>query len=201
MENGSEDSGIDFIAAILSPIGIFFLGCAFALALNELPGNFHSQNLYYVVASGGVILALFTYLINRQRENKQRQKELIQRQNEIYRAIDDKYFSYLQHCMANPELDVYDIPNLKIPYDPGKEADKKKELIAYTMLISLMEIAFIEYLAAPKSIKDNQEWAWHEYIKRFAGRENFKWAWNTWNENESFLFDKRFVAYMEELMK
>ena len=89
-------------------------------------------------------------------------KEQRDREHGTYDALDDKYIEFQRMCMEYPRLDVWDIPNGNALV--LKEDEKKQELIAFTLLFSIFERAFLMYSDASSATKRDQWTGWHEYI-------------------------------------
>jgi hypothetical protein len=181
-------------------VGIIPLNCI----PGQIPTSWTMQNIYYFVASIAAITATSFYAYNVLKDRKLEIEKQEKRQNDIYDSIDNKYMEYLQLCLENIELDVYDIPDEKI------EGINKKEIVAYTMLITIFERAFLEYKAymptveVPKNLRelrDNQWPGWEEYILRFTGRPNFQKSYKIWIKEGVLTYDFRFDAYMKKKMK
>ena len=104
--------------------------------------------------------------------------------------------AFLRVCLERPYLDVFDIaddaPALLTP------EQKKEELIAFTILFSVFERAYLTYCRHPQSSQSRQsQWpGWEAFIRTYARRSNFR---------EAFLksgntFDERFEKYMNSLL-
>lgn len=156
------------------------------------------QNSFYLFGMVGVIMATSTFVWN---VFKDRNQKL----NQIYDSLDDKYLEYLKWCFENVDLDVYDISNNKVGHNQNTlytPSDVKKELIAFTVLLNIFERAFLAYNdpGVPEDIKDRQWSGWHEYIKAFADRENFKKAIETLYSGSFGSYDKKFEKYLRDVI-
>jgi hypothetical protein len=132
----------------------------------------------------GVPIAISLFYVEKRRERRDR----IQRIHETPNAL---YVDYLKLCLDHPELDIFD---LKSPSRPSPDS-KKKEWIAFTMLVSMMETAFLLYREHPNQTKNSQWPGWEEYIQRWMSRQNFSSAWVKLSPQ----FDSHFVAYVNNL--
>lgn len=70
---------------------------------------------------------------------------------------------------------------------------KKQELIAFTILISVFERAYLMYHDQSTVIKERQWLGWEEYIESYCKRDNFRNSWHISGEE----FDSEFQAYMK----
>ena len=125
------------------------------------------ETIYYVLAIIGVPVAIYQYF-------SVKKKESLDREYGTYDALDEKYLEYQDLCLKYTYLDIFDIPDAR----PGilNEIQKKEELIAFTMLISILERAYLMCHKQP-GVKIKQWSGWKEYIIAFCGRANFRIAW------------------------
>ena len=136
-----------------------------------------------IVVLGGVPFGLYKYVDAVKKEQRDRE-------HGTYNALDEKYIMYQEVCLKNPKLDIFDIPDAQ-PASLNPE-EKKKEVIAFTILMSIFERSFLMYSDKSDSIKEQQWQGWEEYITKFASRDNFKKAWEISGET----FDTRFEEFM-----
>lgn len=125
---------------------------------------------------------------------KQRYKEL-EKEYLTYNALDEKYIEFQKLCLDHPYLDVFDIKDAN-PKQLNPQ-QQKEELIAFTMLFSIFERAFIMYEKQDPEIREEQWRGWDEYIHAYCKRKNFVAAWKI----SGSTFDERFAKYMEKIMK
>ena len=87
-------------------------------------------------------------------------------------------------------LDVWDLPNSS---DVELESEEKKqELIAFTLLFSIFERAFLMH-----NDMSSEQWnGWCEYITDYSKRSNFRNAWL----KSGGTFDSRFEEFMGKLV-
>jgi hypothetical protein len=124
-----------------------------------------------------------------------RQYKEIEKEYGTYNALDEKFIEFQKLCLAYPYLDIFDVRD---PDPEQLDKDKKKEeLIAFTMLFSIFERAFIMYRNQDNEIKRQQWTGWDDYIKSFCKRKNFRDAW----EKSGTTFDVKFTEYMNEILK
>jgi len=123
-----------------------------------------------------------------------KRKEQLDREYGTYDALDQKYLEFQRLCLEYPYLDVFDIPDAK-PVKLNKQ-QKKEELIAFTMLFSIFERAYLMYYDQSTEIKKKQWSGWKEYIIKYCNRENFRRAWKISGNT----FDADFQMFMQELI-
>ena len=139
----------------------------------------------YVTVIVSLPLALHQY-------KKITKKEQLDREYGTYNALDEKYMEFLQLCHDNPRLDIFDIPD-----ETRRELDseeEKKELIAFTMLFSIFERAYLMYHDQSGDVRKRQWSGWNEYIHAYCRRENFRAAWKVSGET----FDLGYQNFMAE---
>lgn len=120
-----------------------------------------------------VVIVTFCLGIIQYRENSKNEQR--EREERAYDEVDDKYLEFLQICMANPSLDIFDIED-KEKHNLSLE-DKKKELIAFAYLLSVFERAYLSLSEGQDDEFKNNHWAgWEAYIKHYCCRKNFRHA-------------------------
>ena len=145
------------------------------------------EALSYIVILLGVPTGLVQYF-------QAVKKEQLDREYGTYNALDEKFLEFQNLCLAHPYLDIFDLPD-KVPITLSP-AQHKEELIAFTMLFSIFERAFLMYCDQAAPIKQRQWMGWDEYIQSYCKRGNFKLAWQTCGGT----FDKDFEKYMTKFM-
>lgn len=105
--------------------------------------------------------------------------------------MDEKYLEYQDLCIRYPYLDIFDVPDSH-PIELN-EKQKKEELIAFTMLISIFERAFLMYHDQSSDLKSKQWSGWNEYIKSYCERKNFRIAWKICGSS----FDSDFQEFVK----
>lgn len=144
--------------------------------------------LSYVTVALGFPAAIYQYRLSKLREQADREYG-------TYNALDEKYLEFQARCFEHPELDIFDIPD-ENPKPLGEE-QRKQELVAFTMLISVFERAFLMYHDQSNKVKAAQWTGWDEYIRSYCARDNFRNAWEVSGET----FDRNFENYVEEIME
>jgi len=113
---------------------------------------------------------------------------------QIYNWLEDSYMGFLKFCYENPEMDIFDIADEKFA-----SVKEKKEMIAFAMVLSLHERAFLTLRLHP-DLKDQWDHCWEPYIKRFVTRKGFKEKFARLYNNNEMEFDARFEDYMADIM-
>jgi len=142
--------------------------------------------LNYLVIIIGVPGTIYEYI-------RVKKKEQLDKAYETYNALDEKYLEFLNICLEYPELDIFDIPDVN-PMELN-EQQKKKEIIAFTILISIFERAYLMYYNQSSEIKKKQWSGWDNYIRASIKRENFKSALKITGEQ----FDSDFHKYITQM--
>jgi hypothetical protein len=138
----------------------------------------------YVVVVLGVPTGIFQYVRAKRREREDRERQ-------VFDAISASYIEFQHLCLERPHLDVFDIPDERpAPLTPLQE---KEELIAFGVLFSIFERAYLYYADHPTPITSGQWREWDTHIRGYFRRANFRRAWRQGQSS----YDPRFVAYME----
>lgn len=145
-----------------------------------------SMTASIIVALGGPA-ALFQYL-------RTTKNEKLVIENAAYDSTDQAFRDFQRLCLENPKLDIFDVPDKNPEPLTPEELEKKKEVIAFTMLFSVFERAYFTYDTFDSLTVSRQWEAWQEYIKGFCERPNFIHAWKASGKT----FDPKFQEYMKE---
>ena len=143
------------------------------------------EALSYLTVIVSLPLALYQY-------RKITTKEQADREYGTYNALDEKYLEFLEMCYHNPRLDIFDIVD-GTPHTLD-QLEKKQELVAFTMLFSIFERAFLMYHDQSDRVRTRQWTGWHEYIQQYCKRANFRNAWSI----SGSTFDSGFQAFMQK---
>ena len=122
-------------------------------------------------------------------------KEARDREYGTYNALDDKYLAFQHICLEHPRLDIGDIPLAAPPILTAEE--QTQEVIAFTVLCSVFERAFLMYQDQRFSVRIRQWLGWHEYIEGYCRRTNFREAWSITGKT----FDVRFQDFMQGMLR
>ena len=133
----------------------------------------------------GIPVAIGVYYFNKRRER-------LDREYGTYNALDERYISYLELCLQHPDLDVADTPKPNMPVLSTDQEHKQR--ILFTILVSIMERAFLMYSDKSDRIRSEQWDGWSDYIRDWCSRPNFANAL----PGISNQFDKRFCRELEK---
>lgn len=137
----------------------------------------------YLVVVLGVPTGLYQYVMAKRREREDRELR-------IFDAVNASYLEFQRLCLEFPHLDVFDIP------DDAPAAltplQVKEELVAFSVLFSIFERAYLLYADHPTRITEGQWQGWHAHICGYFRRANFRRAWSLGASS----YDPRFNAYM-----
>jgi hypothetical protein len=142
-----------------------------------------------VVAVIGIPVSVFMFF-------RDRRLERLARERDAYNALDASYGDYLKVCLVYPDLDVFDVPLEK--RKKLNATEKRQETILLTLLIEMFERAYIMYDGHARKIRRDQWLGWERYMLAWAGRKNFRRAWEEVGADE---FDTRFFEYINGLIK
>jgi hypothetical protein len=133
----------------------------------------------------GIPVAIIVYGLTKRRER-------LDREYATYDALDAQYIEYLELCLEHPELDVADVP----VENDGPEA--RKELLVFSILLSMMERAFLMYGEKSARIRREQwEKGWAAYIDDWCTRPKFMAAATKLVRQ----YDERFSKYLLDCLK
>jgi hypothetical protein len=143
-----------------------------------------AQIVYYIALSIAGPLALVAYLTTRRKDRQEREYE-------TYDELDTKFFEYQKLALQYYDLDMLDIPN----NDPSLAFDKKRkqELVAFSILFSLFERAFLMFNSQADKFKKKQWSGWKYFLNDFIRRESIRSAWQLSKET----YDTDFQAFMD----
>ncbi|MCA9872611.1 MAG: hypothetical protein KC441_03130 [Anaerolineales bacterium] len=137
-----------------------------------------------VAAILGIPAAIFLFVNEKQKERREREYG-------TYDALDDKYIAYLQLCMENPELDLYDLPLAQnVELSPQQ---KIRQYAMFEILLSIFERAFLMYRDQSNKTKQRQWSGWDAYIHDYGRRETFRRLWQLRGTE----YDVDFIAYID----
>jgi hypothetical protein len=139
--------------------------------------------IYYLSVVLGVPIGLYQYIQAKRREREDRE-------HRVFDAVSASYLEFQQLCLDHPYLDVFDIPD-EHPVELTP-LQAKEELVAFSVLFSIFERAYLLYADHPTRITEGQWKGWHSHICGYFRRANFQRAWNQGASS----YDPRFNAYM-----
>ena len=115
----------------------------------------------------------------------------------IYDELNDRFFEYQKIALEYYDLDILDVPN----NDPSLAFDKKRkqEMVAYAMLFSLFERAFLMFHQQEDPFRLRQWSGWKHYLNDFIRRETVRTAWLISRETYDTDFQKFMDAKIAEI--
>jgi hypothetical protein len=143
-----------------------------------------AQITYYLALSIAGPLALIVYLVERKANREERE-------HKTYDQLDNRFFEYQKLALEYYDLDILDVPNS----DPSLSFDKKRkqEMVAYAILFSLFERAFLMFSHQGKEFRLRQWSGWKYFLNDFLRRESVRNAWHLSKQT----YDTDFQAFME----
>jgi hypothetical protein len=135
----------------------------------------------------GIPVGIALYGINKR-------KERLEREYGTYNALDEKYIDYLTLCVSHPYLDVADIPHAQ-PKELNPE-QRHLELVMFSILISILERAYLMYQDKSGGVRKAQWKGWDSYVRDWCRRKNFAAAVPLLKQQ----FDENFCLYLEEIV-
>jgi hypothetical protein len=143
-----------------------------------------AQIIYYIAMSIAGPLAVIVYL-------KTRKTDRLEREYKTYDELDSKFFEYQKLALQYYDLDMLDIPN----NDPSVGFDKKRkqELVAFSILFSLFERAFLMFKSQTDKFQKKQWSGWKYFLNDFIRRDNIRTAWQLSKET----YDTEFQTFMD----
>jgi len=143
-----------------------------------------TQIIYYLSLSIAGVLAFLEYFKAKKREREAAEYK-------IYDELDNHFFEYQKIALEYYDLDILDVPN----NDPSLSFDKKRkqEMVAYSMLFSLFERAFLMFSHQGDSFLTRQWSGWKHFLNDFIRRESVRTAWKL----SKATYDTDFQAFMD----
>ncbi len=143
-----------------------------------------AQIVYYVALSVAGPLALIEYL-------KARKVDRLATEYKIYDELDNRFFEYQKLALEYYDLDILDVPN----NDPSLAFDKKRkqEMVAYAILFSLFERAYLMFSHQEEAFQQRQWSGWKHFLNDFLRRESVRTAWQL----SKGTYDTDFQAFMD----
>ena len=139
----------------------------------------------YVVTVIGLPLAIAVFLFEQRKERENEEEE-------VYQLLSDSYQDFLKVALENPDLRLFSdevTPSLD-------DQQKERQLINFTMLVSLFERAYLLLYEESMSPKQARRWnSWEDYIREWCNKPHFRSALPQLLHGE----DPSFVRYVEQL--
>src|SRR6478735_7368701 len=127
-----------------------------------------AQILYYLTLSIAGPLALVEYF-------KAKKRDRLANEYKIYDELNNRFFEYQKIALEYYDLDILDVPN----DDPSLSFDKKRkqEMVAYAILFSLFERAYLMFSNQGDTFRQRQWLGWKHFLNDFLRRESVRTAW------------------------
>jgi hypothetical protein len=158
-----------------------------------------SEKLVPLATLVSVLLAVTLFIQGQRKEMAERSRQAtLERETRIrdaYTSLDDKYIDYVKLCLANPDLDVYDMPRATPAAATAEQV--RRESMMLSILDSVLERAYLMYNNPNDEFERNQWTAWSAYMTSWAGRANFRSEWM----RDRLQFDPRFATYLDALLR
>ncbi len=144
-----------------------------------------AQILYYLTLSIAGPLALIEYF-------KAKKRDRLANEYKIYDELNNRFFEYQKIALEYYDLDILDVPN----DDPSLSFDKKRkqEMVAYSILFSLFERAYLMFSLQDEQFQLRQWSGWKHFLNDFIRRENVRTAWQL----SKGTYDTKFQQFMDE---
>jgi hypothetical protein len=142
------------------------------------------QIIYYIAMSIAGPLAIIAYI-------KVKKTERLEKEYQTYDELDNRFFEYQKLALEYYDLDILDVPN----NDPSLAFDKKRkqEMVAYSILFSLFERAYLMFSNQADKFRLRQWSGWKHFLNDFLRRENVRSAW----ELSKTTYDTEFQLFMD----
>ena len=142
------------------------------------------QIIYYIAMSIAGPLAVIAYL-------QVQKAERLAKEYQTYDELDNRFFEYQKLALEYYDLDILDVPN----NDPSLAFDKKRkqEMVAYAILFSLFERAYLMFSNQADKFRQRQWSGWKHFLNDFLRRENVRTAW----ELSKNTYDTDFQSFMD----
>ena len=139
----------------------------------------------YVVTVIGLPLAIAVFFFEQRKERENEEEE-------VYQLLSDNYQDFLKVALENPDLRLFSEETTLSLNDEQKE----RQLIIFTMLLSLFERAYLLLYEDAMSPKQARRWnSWEDYILEWCRKPDFRSSLPQLLRGE----DPSFVRYLEQL--
>ena len=141
--------------------------------------------LSYVVTVVGLPLAIFVFLYEQRKERENEDEE-------VYQLVSDNYQDFLKIALEHPDLRLFSAEVVEGLSDEQKE----RQLIIFTMLISLFERAYLLMYETNMSPKQARRWnSWEDFMIEWCRKPHFRALLPQLLHGE----DPGFVRYVEKI--
>src|ERR1043166_2305124 len=149
------------------------------------------QIIYYIAMSIAGPLAVIAYI-------KAKNTERLEKEYQTYDELDNRFFEYQKLALEYYDLDILDVPN----NDPSLAFDKKRkqEMVAYSILFSLFERAYLMFSSQADTFRQRQWSGWKHFLNEFLRRESVRTAWelskNTYDTDFQMFMDRKIATVL-----
>jgi hypothetical protein len=141
--------------------------------------------LSYVVTVVGLPLAILVFLYEQRKERENEDEE-------VYQQVSDNYQDFLRIALEHPDLKLFSAEEVSNLSDEQKE----RQLIIFTMLMSLFERAYLLMYDDHMSPKQARRWnSWEDFIFEWCRKPHFRALLPQLLHGE----DPSFVRYIEKI--
>ncbi len=120
--------------------------------------------LSYIVTVIGLPLAIFVFLYEQRKERENEDEE-------VYQLVSDNYQDFLRIALENPDLRLFSAEAVEGLSDEQKE----RQLIIFTMLMSLFERAYLLLYDENMTPKQARRWnSWEDFIIEWCRKPHFR---------------------------
>jgi hypothetical protein len=139
----------------------------------------------YVVTVIGLPLAIGVFFFEQRKERENEEEE-------VYQLLSDNYQDFLKVALENPDLRLFSEETT-----PTLNAEQReRQLIIFTMLLSLFERAYLLLYEDAMSAKQARRWnSWEDYIREWCDKPHFRSSLPQLLRGE----DPSFVRYVQQL--
>src|SRR5947209_12217161 len=101
-----------------------------------------------------------------------RKSDREEKEYKTYDELDNRFFEYQKLALEYYDLDILDVPN----NDPSLAFDKKRkqEMVAYAILFSLFERAYLMFSNQADKFRSRQWSGWKHFLDDFIRRETVR---------------------------
>lgn len=137
-----------------------------------------------IATSLGVPIAIYLFF-------NEKRKERLDREYGTYNALDDKYLDFLNLCLSNTDLGIYEMSDKELT-----EEQQVRVNIIFEIFICLCERAFLMYQGHNNKIRNSQWSGWNSYIEDWMEYKRFRIAWENYLSSQ---YDTAFLEYMNKI--
>lgn len=142
----------------------------------------------YVATILGIPAALFVYI-------RDRRLQRFERYRQAYADVDTAYIEFMKLCLENADVTVLREERMEQawPRSKGTEEDIRRKWVLYSILLSVLERAYVAFCDCPRELRDHQWSGWESYALDYLEMPEFREVWDAIGCN----FDQRFFTHME----